>query len=120
MLAVVKAPHIDLELSFNGSGIEDFLSLIRKHYKVDIIHQTPADNANEFIDAEKSEFWKENKFRVLTGARLKAGFSQAKLAEKCGIRQSVICEYENGKRRITPKAAQKLATALNTYPEKFL
>ena len=48
------------------------------------------------------------------------GLTQKQLAEAVGIRQTVLSEYENGKRRITPKMAEKFARALNTYPEKFL
>ena len=52
--------------------------------------------------------------------RLERGLTQKQLAETVGIRQTVLSEYENGKRRITPKMAEKFAKALNTYPEKFL
>jgi len=121
MLALVKAPHTEIELSFNGSGVEEFLNFLKTHYNVNIVSESKAvDSDEELIDIEDSEFWKRNKHRVLTGARLRSGITQRQLSEKAGIRQSIISEYEKGKRKITPQAAQKLAKALDTYPEKFI
>ena len=57
---------------------------------------------------------------MLAGARLKAGLTQKQLAAETGIRQSVISEYENGRRRMTMRAARKFAAVLNTVPEKFM
>ena len=56
----------------------------------------------------------------ITETLQKRGMTQKELAEKVGIRQSTLCEYEKGKRRITPKMAERFAAALNTYPEKFV
>lgn len=121
MLALVKAPHTEIELSFNGSGVEEFLNFLKTHYNVNIVSENKAvDSDEELIDIDDSDFWKRNKHRVLTGARLRSGITQRQLSEKAGIRQSIISEYEKGKRKITPQAAQKLAKALDTYPEKFI
>ena len=121
MLALVKAPHTEIELSFNGSGIAEFLDFLKSHYSVKVVSEAKVtDPDEELIDIEDSEFWKRNKHRVLTGARLHRGITQKQLSERTGIRQSIISEYEKGKRKITPKVAQRLAKALDTYPEKFI
>ncbi len=48
---------------------------------------------------------------LLEGARLKAGMSQKRLASAVGIRQTMVSEYETGKRRITAAMAKRLAAA---------
>lgn len=133
MLVAVKAPHIDLELICRGQGTGEFIELIRKHYRVkvftDIVVSESGDDEliktvdssdEELIDINETDWWKNNKHRVLAGARLKAGLTQKQLAASVGIRQTVLSEYENGKRKITPKMAEKFAVALHTRPEKFL
>ncbi len=122
MLVAVKAPHIDLELVCQGQGANEFIEFIRKHYRVEVFTGSVAaePDDDELINIEDSEFWKKNKHRVLTGARLKAGITQKKLAEITGINKSLLSEYENGKRSISRKTAEKFAAALNTYPEKFI
>ena len=50
---------------------------------------------------------------LLAGARLKAGMTQAQLAEKLGIRQNMISGYERGKRRLSSSMAKRMAKALH-------
>ena len=57
---------------------------------------------------------------LLRGFRLKHGLSQAQLAKKTGIGQSVLSAYENGRRPITRRAAVRIGTALGEDPEKIL
>ncbi len=123
MLAVVKEPHTEIGLS--GTGSAAILALLKKYFDVQVISgdtdSVPAPSEDEeLVDIDKTGWWKENKFRVLTGARLKAGISQRRLAGMIHVRPSVISEYEHGKRRISRDVAEKLAKALDTYPEKFL
>lgn len=122
MLAAVKAPRINLELICRGKGTDEFIEFIKKHYRVEVFNAVPASEPDdeELINMEDTEFWKKNKHRVLAGARLRRGMTQKQLAAAVGIRQTVLSEYENGKRKVTPKMAEKFAAALNTYPEKFI
>lgn len=111
MLAVVKKPHI--ELSINGEHIDEFMAYINRKYKVEIL-----DNPdNEFVNVEDSLFYKEmNKNRIgnlLAGSRLKSGLTQNELAKKINLRQNIISEYENGKRKISTEVAKKICTVLN-------
>jgi ribosome-binding protein aMBF1 (putative translation factor) len=118
MLAVVKEPHT--EISLNGDGVKTILALLRRPYEVDVLQAEKSKNNKEPVDLESTEWWRKNKCRVLAGARLKAGMTQQELAAKSGIKQSVICAYETGRRRITPKAAIRLAASLKTTPAHLL
>ena len=118
MLAVVKKPHT--EIALHGSGADQILELLRKTFTVQVLDVATDDNADDSVDIKTTDWWKNNRHRVLAGARHKIAMSQKQLAEASGIRQSVISEYECGKRHITPKAASKLAKVLNTTPERLL
>ncbi|RPJ81365.1 MAG: XRE family transcriptional regulator [Deltaproteobacteria bacterium] len=56
---------------------------------------------------------------LLSAARFKANFSQSKLAEKLGIRQNMISDYERGKRRLTPDMAKRIAKTLKIKVERI-
>ncbi len=111
MLALVKKPHI--ELSIQGEHIEELISWIREKYDVTVLTNTPSD---ESISIEETDFWKEMQSNrvgnLLAAARLKAGLTQKELADATGIRQSMISEYERGKRRLTKDMGKKLSSAL--------
>ena len=53
------------------------------------------------------------------GFRLKHDLTQSDLAERAGISQVMVSDYENGKRKLTLKAATKFANALGEDPQKF-
>ena len=119
MLALVKAPRTEIVL--NGDGTQEIIDLLRSRFSVQIlVPSDPVPDEEELVNINDTDWWQENKHRVLAGARLKAGLTQKQLADKTGIRQSVISEYENGKRRMTMKMARKFASALHTFPEKFM
>ena len=44
---------------------------------------------------------------LLSAARLKANLSQSQLADKLGVRQNMISDYEKGKRRLSPVMAKR-------------
>ncbi|MEI6057130.1 MAG: helix-turn-helix transcriptional regulator [Lentisphaerota bacterium] len=110
MLAVVKTPHI--ELSINGESIDSLVKWIGKKFEINIL----ADPDEEVINLEDSDFWKEmNKNHdgnMLKGRRLKAELTQKQLAEKTGIKQNIISDYEKGKRKISHEASNKLYSVL--------
>ena len=124
MLAVVKTPHT--ELSVNGEGTEQILAWLRQKYRVEVFSSAPkivdreVDDGNEPVDINDTAWWGKMRKRLLAGFRLKAGLTQKRLAELSGIRQTVISEYENGKRPLTMAAALKLAPPLSVEPEKLL
>ena len=46
--------------------------------------------------------------------------SQKQLAELIGISQSVLCDYESGKKRPSPKTALKIERATNISAENLV
>ena len=75
---------------------------------------------DELIELSRTDWWEQNRFRVLRGLRRKHDMSQEELARKSGIARSVIALYENGRRRITLRAAEKLGKALGEDPRKLV
>ena len=111
MLALVKKPRI--ELSLQGEHVEELIAWIKKKFEVSILTVETDDN----IPVEETDFWKEMQSNrvgnLLAGARLKAGLTQAQLAEKLDVRQNMISDYERGKRRLSSSMAQRIAKTLN-------
>lgn len=124
MLALVKMPHTDIVI--HGAHAADIYELIKARFPVAELVESSApvnpvdEDDEELVELTRSEWWEQNRFRVLRGYRRKHDMSQEELARKSGIARSVIALYENGKRRITPRAAEKLGLALGEDPGKFL
>jgi ribosome-binding protein aMBF1 (putative translation factor) len=118
MLALVKKPHI--ELSVHGDQADELIAWIRKKYDVTILSTTDTDDA---VPVEETDYWKEmERNRVgnlLAGARLKAGFTQVELAEKLGIRQNMVSDYERGRRTVSPGMAKRLSKVLKVKEESL-
>ncbi len=123
MLALVKKPRI--EISLQGENTSELIEWIRKKYEVNILasHQEDAIAQGDNIPIEQTDFWKEMQSNrvgnLLSAARLKANLSQSQLAEKLGIRQNMISDYERGKRRLTPDMAARIAEQLTIKIERL-
>jgi ribosome-binding protein aMBF1 (putative translation factor) len=117
MLAVVKKPRI--EISLQGEHVDELIEWIRKKFEVNIL----TSESDESIAIEETDFWKEMQSNrignLLSGARLKAGLSQAQLAKKLSIRQNMISDYERGKRRLSPAMAKRIAKILNIKVDRI-
>ncbi len=117
MLALVKKPRI--EISLHGEHVDELIEWISKKFEVSILASENADS----IDIEETDFWKEMQSNrignLLSGARLKAKLSQAQLAEKLGIRQNMISDYERGKRRLSPSMAKRIAKILHIKVDRI-
>ena len=115
-MALVKKPHI--EISLHGEQVGELVDWIKKKYDITVLVEEPED---EFVAIENTEYWKEmEKNRIgnlLSGARLKAGLTQAKLAEKLGIRQNMVSDYERGRRTYSDAMAKRLSEALEVREE---
>jgi len=113
----VKKPHI--ELSIHGENSEELIAWISQKFEVNILSSGKSDS----IPIEETDFYKElqsNRIgNLLEGARLKAGMTQAELAEKLNVRQNMISDYERGKRRISRSMAARLAKALDIKVERL-
>jgi DNA-binding XRE family transcriptional regulator len=116
MLALVKRPHIELWL--HGEHVEELLAWIKKKYEVAVLAYEPDD---EFVPIESTKYWKEmerNRIgNLLAGSRLKAGLTQAQLAEKLGIRQNMVSDYERGRRTYSDVMATRLCKVLQVKEE---
>jgi ribosome-binding protein aMBF1 (putative translation factor) len=117
MLALVKKPRI--EISLQGEQVDELIEWISKKFEVSIL---TSDNS-ESIAVEETDFLKEMQSNrignLLSGARLKASLSQAQLAEKLGVRQNMISDYERGKRRLSLSMAKRIAKILHIKVDRI-
>jgi len=142
MLAVVKTPHI--ELSINGEGAKEAVDWLARKFRVQVISGLKASKGTnlpaprlrqagdfvsvtgkeEKINIEDTDFYREMELNrsgnLLEAARLKVGLSQKQLAEAVGIRQTMVSEFENGRRRITKAMAGRFAKELKMTPERLM
>jgi len=117
MLAVVKTPPI--ELSINGAGSKEALDWLARKFRVQVI-----SGNDEKMNIEDTDFFREMEVNrsgnLLEAARLKAGLSQKQLADAAGVRQTMVSEYENGRRKITKRMAERFAKELKIKSERLL
>lgn len=59
------------------------------------------------------------KYPEFANARIRAGFSQRKLARESGLSSPFISQLENGNRNVGPEAAKKICEALQVPFEKI-
>ena len=80
-------------------------------------------NNFESVAIEETDFWKEMQSNrignLLSAARLKADLSQTQLAEKLGIRQNMVSDYERGKHRLSPAMAKRVAKSLKIKVDRI-
>ena len=121
MLAVVKTRRTENRVHITGAGAAAILAMLRRHYSVSVVEspRSTAVDADELIDANGSGYSRANRWRLLAGYRLKAGLTQKQLAERLGVTQSVVSEYERNRRPLTDRAAMKFAEALGVDPERL-
>ena len=117
MLAVVKKPRTSITLS--GPGARSVLHELQKRFDVQVLV------AGDTIPLRKTGYFRSRKkdrtAHLLRGARYKAGLTQKELAEKTGISQGRVSEYETGRRTIEKvSTARKLARALKTDYRYFI
>ena len=116
MLALVKKPHI--EISLHGEHVAELVDWIKKKFEVAVLAEEPED---EFVSIESTEYWKQmQKNRVgnlLVGARLKAGLTQVQLADKLGIHQNMVSDYERGRRTYSDAMAKRISQTLQVKEE---
>ena len=125
MLAAVKMPHIEMTLSAEPEALDYFLKVIREHFEVEVFTPNAVETAVNNDDEEyenylDTDLWKRcTPGNLLTGTRLKHGLTQAQLAQMSGMNQVTISDYETGRRKLTRKAACRLATAMGENPDSF-
>ncbi len=119
MLAVVKKPHI--EMSINGEGTKEAVEWLSRKFQLNVISGTVPEAKTNI---ENTDFYREMELNrggnLLEAARIKADMSQKQLADAIGIRQTMVSEFENGRRRITIKMAERFSKVLKVKTERFL
>lgn len=114
MLAVVKEPRIRLTLEGADQEVAEVLDFLGTRYPLEVIE----DDGEEVVDVRDADFWRQTTpGGLLEGCRALHGLTQEQLAAKCGIRATTISAYERGRRRLTRKAAARLAAAMGEPPE---
>lgn len=115
-MVLVKKPCI--EISLHGERIAERVDWISKKYEFTVLTEEPEDAS---VSIESTDYWMElEKNRVgnlLAAARLNAGLTQARLAEKLGIRQNMVSDYERGRRACSNTMAKRLSKALKVDEE---
>ena len=122
MLAVVKEPHIELSLGGEPEGVSEMLEYLRSRYTIEVFISASGDEGHsDSVDIHETDFWRQNATpgRILAGYRHKHGLTQEQLAEKSGIHHVVISAYENGRRKLSQKAAIRIAKALGEDADSF-
>ena len=87
--------------------------------KIRTLVETLPKAKDELISWEQA-FPEHHVGTALAGARHFAEFTQARLAEKIGVKRHHISEMEHNKRPIGKNMAKRLAKALNTNYKVFL
>jgi len=96
--------------------------LDQEKFEINILSSFSEQDDNLVI--EKTDFWKEMQSNrignLLAGARLKAGLTQAQLAQKLDVRQNMISDYERGKRRLSPAMGKRITKILNLGSNRLI
>jgi transcriptional regulator with XRE-family HTH domain len=58
--------------------------------------------------------------RILEAVRAAEGLTQAELGEKLGLSRARVCDFEKGRRLVTPRVAAAIATTFGYDPARFV
>ena len=122
MLAVVKTPHIKIEIK--GKISKRLLNVLKEEYGSDV--KLVPDEEDENIDIFESDWYKEIKGKLTPGKnmriyRLNRGMTQKALGDLLGgIPRQHISNMEKGIRPISKKMALKLSSIFKISVEKFI
>ncbi len=125
MLAVVKEPHIELALGGVPSAVESLITFLRTRYAVEVLETSDAIENDESdgdapVNIVETDYWKGvTPGNLLQGYRLKHELTQKQLSQLCGIHHVVLSAYETGKRKLSKRAAAKIAKALKEPEDIF-
>jgi len=119
MLAVVKAPRIEIRANRIPAKLMNFIRL--EYPGVEIKKDDESESANfrdlAWFKKTRAEMTPHENLKLLREER---ELTQKELSVKAGIALTRISDYERGRIRITKVAAIKLAKALDTSEENLL
>ena len=122
MLAVVKTPHIKIEIK--GKISKRLLNVLKEEYGSDV--QLVPDEEDEKFDIFETDWYKDIKEKLTPGKnmriyRLNRGLTQTDLGDLLGgIPRQHISNMEKGIRPISKKVALKLSNTFKISVEKFI
>jgi len=122
MLAVVKTPHIRIEIK--GKIPKRLLKVLKEEYGPEI--QLVPDEEEEKIDVFGTEWYREIKGKLTPGANMRIyrqnrAMTQKELGDLLGgIPRQHISNMERGARSISKKVALQLSRIFKTSVEKFI
>ena len=122
MQAVVKTPHIDINI--RGEIPSKLLKLIQNEYGDSV--QIIKDKDDELVDIFETDWYKKTKSKMNPGSYLKIyrenhKLTQAELGNKLGgIPPQHISNMENNRRNISLNTAKKLARFFKVPITRFL
>lgn len=122
MLAVVKTPHI--EINIKGEIPSKLLTVLEEEYGQDV--EITEEDDEELLNIFETDWYKNIKAQMIPGDNIRIyrenfGFTQAELGKRLGnIPRQHVSNMERGSRNISLKMAKKLAKIFNVSPEKFI
>jgi len=122
MLAVVKTPHIEIEIK--GSISDRLLEVLKEEYGSDV--HLVRDEDDEKLDIFETDWYRRTKEELTPGKNMRIyrqnrGITQTELGKLlCAIPRQHISNMETGIRPISKKVALKLSNIFNTSVGKFI
>ena len=122
MLAVVKTPHIKIEIK--GTISKRLLDILKEEYGSDV--QLIPDEEDEKLDVFETDWYKGTKEKLTPGKNMRIyrqnrGMTQKNLGDLLGgIPRQHVSNMEKGIRPISKKVALKLSNIFKTSVEKFI
>jgi DNA-binding XRE family transcriptional regulator len=122
MLAVVKMPHI--EINIKGNIPTKILSVLKEEYGKKV--KLTKEDDNESVNIFETVWFKETKAKITPSDNMKIyrenrGLTQNELGRLLGdIPRQHISNMERGSRAISVKTARKLSEIFNISVEKFI
>ena len=120
MQAVVKTPHIDINIK--GEIPDKIIKVLKEEYGKKVIFS----GDDEFVNVFETDWYKKIKNKTSPGDNMKIyreihNLTQKKLGELLGdVPRQHISNMERGTRTISVKTAKKLAKIFKVSPEKFI
>ena len=122
MLAIVKTPHI--EINIKGEIPSKLLTVLEEEYGEDV--EITEEDDEELLNVFETDWYKNIKAQMIPGDNIRIyrenfGFTQAELGKRLGnIPRQHISNMERGSRNISLKMAKQLAKIFDVSPEKFI
>jgi len=122
MLAVVKTPHIKIQIK--GKIPKKILDALKEEYGTEV--RLIAEAEDEKLNVFETDWYKNIKEKLTPGKNLRiyrqnAGLTLQKLGEAIGnVPRQHVSNMEKGIRPISKKTAMKLAEIFNVSVEKFI